>query len=243
MRVAVVSDIHGSLTALEAIVADLQRRAPDAVVQGGDVALMGPQPAEVIDRLRELGWPGVVGNTDELLWRPEAREEQLRAAPRLRPIIELLFDDYAPATLDRLDAERLAWLRGLPAELRVDDLAVFHATPGNLWRAPMPDASDAELEETYGPVAARGVAYGHIHRPYVRALGSTVVANSGSASMPWDGDPRGSYLLVDDGRADVVRLDYDLAADARLLRRSGHPDAERLIEMRRTGRFVGPAPA
>jgi putative phosphoesterase len=241
VRVAVVSDIHGSLTALEAIVADLRRRSPDAVVHGGDVALMGPQPAEVIDRLRELGWPGVVGNTDELLWRPDVREEQMRAAPKLRRIIELLFDDYAPSTLERLDAEQLAWLRDLPPELRVDDLVVVHAAPGNLWRAPMPDASDAELEETYAPLAAGQVVYGHIHRPHVRTLDSVVVANSGSASMPWDGDPRASYLLIDDGRVEVVRVDYDIERDAQLLSSSGHPDAERLIAMRRSGRFVAPA--
>jgi len=240
MRVAVVSDIHGSLTALEAIVADLERRAPDAVVHGGDLVLMGPQPAEVIDRLRELGWPGVVGNTDELLWRPEGRDEQLRNAPQLRRVIELLFDDYAPATLEHLGAEHLAWLRGLPAELRLADLVVVHAAPGNLWRAPMPEASDDEVEEVYAPLEAGHVVYGHIHRAYVRALDSMVVANSGSASMPWDGDPRACYLLIDDGEASVVRVDYDVERDAELLTRSGHPDAARMVEMRRTGRFVAP---
>jgi putative phosphoesterase len=243
MRVAVVSDIHGSLTALEAIVTDLERRAPDAVVHGGDLVLMGPQPAEVVDRLRELGWPGVVGNTDELLWRPECRDEQLRNAPQLRRVIELLFDDYAPATLEHLDGERLAWLRGLPAELRLGDLVVVHAAPRNLWRAPMPEASDDEVEEVYAPLEAGHVVYGHIHRPYVRALDSMVVANSGSASMPWDGDPRASYLLVDDGEASVVRVVYDVERDAELLTRSGHPDAERIVGMRRTGRFVAPSPA
>lgn len=243
MRVAVVSDIHGSLTALEAIVADLERRAPDVVVHGGDLALMGPQPAEVVDRLRELGWPGVVGNTDELLWRPEIHDEQLRKAPKLRRVIELLFDEYAPATLERLDPDRLAWLRGLPAELRIGDLVVVHAAPGNLWRAPMPGAADDELAEAYAPLEAARVVYGHIHRPYVRALDSMVVANSGSAGMPWDGDPRASYLLFDGGEASVVRVDYDVECDAALLRRSGHPDAERLIEMRRTGRFVAPGAA
>jgi 3',5'-cyclic AMP phosphodiesterase CpdA len=50
MRVAVVSDIHGNLTALEAVIADLERRAPDLVIHGGDLAVMGGQPAEVIDR-------------------------------------------------------------------------------------------------------------------------------------------------------------------------------------------------
>ena len=82
MRVALVADIHGNLTALEAVVADLRRRAPDVVVHGGDLALMGPRPAEVVDRVRELGWPGVVGNTDELLWRPDDISVSLCVRPR-----------------------------------------------------------------------------------------------------------------------------------------------------------------
>ena len=54
MRIAVVSDIHGNLTALEAVIADLERSAPDVVLQGGDTAVMGPRPAEVIDGIREV---------------------------------------------------------------------------------------------------------------------------------------------------------------------------------------------
>ena len=79
MRLAVVSDVHGSLTALDAVVADLDRHPPDLVLQGGDLALMGPQPAGAVDRVRELGWPGVVGNADELLWRADERQRLLRA--------------------------------------------------------------------------------------------------------------------------------------------------------------------
>jgi putative phosphoesterase len=240
MRVAIVSDVHGSLTALDAVVASLERAAPDAVVHGGDLALMGPEPAEVVDRVREHGWPGVVGNTDELLWRPEARDEQLERAPKLSRLIELLFDQYAPTTRGLLGDERLAWLRALPPEHRVGDLLVMHASPGDLWQAPMPDAADPELELAYGSAGVGTVVYGHIHRPYVRELGSLVVANSGSAGMAWDGDPRASYLLVEDGEARIERVPYDAERDARLLAASGHPDAPRLSEMRRRGRFVPP---
>ena len=81
MRVAIVSDVHGNLTALDAVVADVERRAPDVVLHGGDLALMGAQPAAVIDRVRELGWPGVVGNTDEALWRGEEQARQEKLAP------------------------------------------------------------------------------------------------------------------------------------------------------------------
>lgn len=238
MRIAVVSDIHGNLTALEAVIADLERRAPDLVIHGGDLALMGGQPAEVIDRLRGLGWPGVVGNTDELLWQPQERDRQECRAPKLRPLLKLLFEDYAPATQELLGEERLRWLRGLPAEFRQDRLVVLHASPGDLWRAPMPEADDRELVATYGLLQAMQVAYGHIHRPYVRTAGALIVANSGSVGLPWDGDRRAGYLLVENGNPRVIRVDYDVESEAELLRRSGYPDAPRLAEMRRRGRFL-----
>src|SRR3954471_19252324 len=164
MRVALVSDVHGNLTALEAVVADVSRRGVDVVVQGGDLALMGPRPAEVVDRVRELGWPGVVGNTDEALWVPEERERQLERAPALAPLLDLIFGEYVPDTLDRLGDDRVAWLQELPAEHRADELTVVHAQPGDLWRAPMPDASDEELASVYAPLGADRVGYGHIHQ-------------------------------------------------------------------------------
>jgi 3',5'-cyclic AMP phosphodiesterase CpdA len=139
MRLAIISDVHGNLTALDAVIADTERRAVEQVIHGGDLALAGCQGAEVIDRIRELAWPGIVGNTDELLWRPEDREVQLERTPRLADLLRLLFDTYAPATRDVLGPGRLAWLRGLPAEQRSHGLVVLHASPGDLWRAPMPD--------------------------------------------------------------------------------------------------------
>lgn len=72
MRIAIVSDIHGNLTALDAVLADLRSVAPDMVLHGGDLAHGGGRPAEVVDRIRELGWEGICGNTDEMLWTLES---------------------------------------------------------------------------------------------------------------------------------------------------------------------------
>jgi putative phosphoesterase len=241
MRVAIVSDIHGNLTALEAVIADISRRGVDRVVHGGDLALIGCQPAEVIDRVRELGWSGIVGNTDELLWRPEQHEAQLRSSPKLHALLHVLFDEYAPATRELLDDERLAWLRQLPSEHRDQDLLLVHASPGDLWRAPSPDADNETLAETYGLCGASTVVYGHIHRPYVRQLDQLTIANSGSIGSPFDGDPRASYLLLESGRAEVIRVQYDIEREIDLMRRSDHPDRDRIAEMRRRGKFVAVA--
>lgn len=239
MRLAIVSDIHENLTALEAVIEDLASRGVDRVVDGGDLALGGCRPAEVIDRIRELGWRGIAGNTDELLWRPEQREPQERKAPKLSDLLALLFDAYAPATRALLGDERLARLRGLPDEHReTDELVLVHASPGDFWRAPLPDAEDSELTATYGSCDAAVVVYGHIHRPYVRVLDQFTVANSGSVGSPFDGDARASYVLIDDHSIQVVRVEYDIERETFLLLRSGYPDAHRIAETRRRGRFV-----
>jgi predicted phosphodiesterase len=239
VALAIVSDVHGNLTALEAVIADIEGRGVDRVVHGGDLAFAGCQPAEVIDRIRELGWPGVVGNTDEMLWRPEELSVQERKAPKLRTLLRRFFGDYAPATRELIGDERLAWLRALPSEHREPGIALLHASPGDLWRAPFPNAGEAELAGTYAACAAEVVVYGHIHQPYVRPLDHMTITNSGSVGSPFDGDPRASYLLVDEGgELEVIRVEYDIEREARLLLRSDYPDAVRIAETRRKGRFV-----
>lgn len=238
MRLAIVSDIHGNLTALDAVAADIAGRGVDRVVHGGDLALGGCQPALVIDQIREVGWPGIVGNTDELLCRPEEQAVQERKAPNLRPLMRLLFETYAPATRALIGDERIAWLRQLPDAHREDDLLLLHASPHDLWWALGPGASDFQLKAMYGSCDATVVVYGHIHRPYTRYVDRLTVANSGSVGSPYDGDPRASYVLVDSGHVQIVRVEYDIEREIDLLLRSSYPDAQRIAETRRLGRFV-----
>src|ERR1700749_2062570 len=75
MRIAIVSDIHGNRTAFEAVLADLRQTAPDLIFHGGDLADGGSSPVEIIDRIRDLSWPGISGNTDEMLFRPASLTE------------------------------------------------------------------------------------------------------------------------------------------------------------------------
>ena len=110
MRIAVVSDIHGYRTALQAVIADLRGVAPDLILNGGDVADTGSSPVEVLDYIQESGWPGVMGNTDEILVRPESLENfasQSSAPAAMWSAIR----DMASYTRHRLGPERLAWLR------------------------------------------------------------------------------------------------------------------------------------
>src|SRR5271165_3089988 len=86
MRIAIVSDIHGNRTAFEAVLADLRQTSPDVTLHGGDLAASGASPAEIVDRIRDLGWQGVVGNTDEMLWMPESLTEFANQSPKLQTL-------------------------------------------------------------------------------------------------------------------------------------------------------------
>lgn len=240
VRIAVVSDIHGNLTALEAVLADLKRTAPDAVSSGGDLATHGHRPSEVIDCVRDLHWPSVHGNTDELLWAPERFSHVAAAAPKLRPLLDVLFNALAPATRELIGEERVQWLRGLPRVWRVEGIAVVHATPDDLWKAPMPDAPDEELRNTYERLDAPLVTYGHIHRGFVRRMDRLIVANTGSVGLPYDGDPRASYLLVDNGVPALRRVEYDVEKEVQSLLASDYPHAPWLAQTLRTGRYAPP---
>lgn len=239
MRVAIVSDIHGNPRAFQAVLADLRHVAPDLVLHGGDLPFGGTHPAEIIDEIRSLGWPGVRGNTDEMLWAPERVAEYAATAPRIAPLLARI-RDMIPPTIASIGEERLRWLEALPDLHSQEGLSLVHASPGDLWRAPMPNARDDELQSTYGSLGARIVVYGHIHRPYIRQLLGMTVANSGSVSQSYDGDTRASYLLIDGESLTIRRVAYDVESEAKELLSSGLPHAEWLAQILLAGEYFPP---
>jgi predicted phosphodiesterase len=234
MRIAVVSDIHGNLTAFEAVLADLRQAAPDLILHGGDLAASGSSPREVVDRIRELGWTGVLGNTDEMLFSPEKLKLFAEQSPRFQPLFPVV-DEMAAFTRAELGEERLAWLRDLPPVQFVEGLALVHATPGDLWRAPLPEDTDEVLESAYGPLGRPIVVYGHIHRSFVRRTLHRTVANSGSVSLSFDGDTRAAYLVVDESEISVRRVAYNVARELDLLRHFGLPHWEWIARTLQSG--------
>jgi putative phosphoesterase len=237
MRIAVVSDVHGNLTALEAVIADLRALAPDLVVHGGDLC-SGSRSAEVIDRIRGLGWPGVYGNTDEALWDPGKADAYLASGglERMREIV----GEQTAFTVAELGPDRLAWLRGLPLRWTAHDLAVVHSTPVSVWSIVAADTPDEELVRTYEPLASSRVVYGHIHQPFVRQLARFLLANSGCLSLSYDGDPRAAYALVDQHGIEMRRVEYDTEREARALVSSGLPYAGWMAEILRAARYIAP---
>ncbi|MFZ1015090.1 MAG: metallophosphoesterase family protein [Terracidiphilus sp.] len=239
MRLAIISDIHGNLTAFEAVLADLRVTSPDLVLHGGDLAAGGSRPAEVIDRVRDLGWPGVLGNTDEMLYRPESLTEFATGLPHLKPLFDVIAAQAA-STREVVGAERMAWLQTLPMMQRVESVALVHATSESVWKSPGPTATDAEMDAAYQKVAHPIVVYAHIHHPFARRIGPSIIANTGSVSLSYDRDPRASYLVVEDGAATIRRVAYELAAETCALAQSGLPHAEWVAQTLRAARFRMP---
>jgi predicted phosphodiesterase len=238
MRIAIVSDIHSNLTAFDAVLKDLRQTSPDLILHGGDLPHGGANAAEIVDRVRDLGWQGVAGNTDEMLWNPESLREFANRTPGMQPIFAAI-EEMAEVTREALGEQRLAWLRGLP-RVHIDaPLALVHASPESLWISPADTATEAELESIYGPLGQPIAVYAHIHRPYIRRVSAMTVINTGSVSLSLDGDRRAAYLLLDDSQPTIRRVDYDVDREIKDLFDCRFPHADWIA---RTLRSASPQP-
>lgn len=210
MRVAVLSDVHGNLPALEAVLADLG--TADAILACGDLVGFYPDAAEVVERLRALGVEAVRGN------------HELMILGRL-PVPPERAGYYAiEATRRALSREQLAWLRALPAVLeRTWDgvrLEVRHASPWDDLTYLYPDAPSLRRIRL---AEGRWLFLGHTHHPMQLRRGRGWIVNPGSVGQPRDWDPRSAYGILDTaaGTWTQRRVAYDHRAYQRRLERAG----------------------
>lgn len=218
MRIAIFSDVHGNLVALEAVLEAIRRdEAPDALFVAGDLVLLGPRPAESLALLRSLdGARFVMGNTDEYLIN------------RADDVPEV---DFARA---RLSADDMAFVAALPFEQRLEvapghELLVVHANPRDLEGVIKPGSADALIRPWFVDVTAEVVAFGHYHVPFVRQLDQWTLVDVASVGMPRDGDQRAVYAILswDRGawRVEHRRVPFDIEAVAHDYVDVGFPDA------------------
>jgi putative phosphoesterase len=233
MRYAFISDIHGNLQSLELVLADLQHENADQTICLGDVASLGPQPREVIARLRELQIPAVMGNHDNYLLNPQLTENHL---PWLRAA-ELW-------CLSQLSAEDLNFLRSFQPQLRFapnqnTTMLCFHGSPRSHEEFLYPDISPEVMEEIFARQNAQILIGGHTHVQMVRQHKDLTLLNPGSVGMPFEFPMRGEeqhaqrhaeYAIVDltEGRLtlDLRRLPIDFEKLTKTARASGLPDVE-----------------
>jgi predicted phosphodiesterase len=235
MRIAIVSDIHANRTAFEAVLADLRQTSPDLVLHGGDLADGGGNPAEIVDYIRDLGWPGVAGNGEEALTEPETLEA-FAAHSQAPASLWTAVREMMAATRDLLGKDRLQWLHGLSHVQFEGEIALVHASPENACRSPGLEATDAELQMVYDSLSRPIAVYGHIHRPFIRTLSEPdmLVANAGSVGLPYDGDSRAAYLLIDDSRPVIRRVEYDIDRELKAITSSRFPHSDWLARTLRS---------
>jgi putative phosphoesterase len=236
MRIALVSDIHGNLVAFNAVLDDLARERIDLMVCLGDVAAFGPQPAEVVARLRDLGCPVVMGDTDTTLLSPEARatDETLR---RLQEIDRWAAARLAPADRDYIGAFPSTLSFALDTNV---SLLCYHGSPRSFKDRIHATTSADELEEMFAGVKARVYAGGHTHIQMLRRHGEAIVLNPGSVGLAYDrlpspgapvrNPPWGEYaILTTAGNrfgVDLRRVPFDVSALRQASRENGMPYAE-----------------
>jgi putative phosphoesterase len=221
MKLLILSDVHGNLTALEAVL----RAEPsfDRVLFLGDAVDYGPDPAACLDRLTDLEPVWVKGNHDNAV----ATGADCACAAAFRRLSRASRE----FTRSVLRPEQLDLLRTLPVERTVSvggqDFYLTHASPADhLFEYVSPTADPQRWARAMeaAPEPCRVILVGHTHRPYLRPFKDKTAVNPGSVGQPRDHDPRASYAIWEDGHISLKRVSYDVASTVRRLEQTGQPD-------------------
>jgi predicted phosphodiesterase len=251
-RIALFSDVHGNLPALEAVLEDIDAAGARERYCLGDLVGYGPDPAGVVDRMLALGITTIQGNYDEGIGNRRGDCGCYYPTESARRDGEASYAFTARA----LDGEQIAWLAALPPALRFEyrgaKVLLAHGSPRKVNEYLMPDRPDGQLARLAAAADADVVCVGHVHIPYHRILagdrGTVHYINAGSVGKPKDGDRRATWveLLIGpfdevceaaDAEAEILtagatdtcvavnvhRVEYDVESVARAMSRAGLP--------------------
>ena len=227
MKLLVLADIHANWPALSAL-----KESFDACFVVGDIVDYGADPVECIDWVRANATAWVRGNHDHAVAQ--------RVAPLGGSGLRGLAAATRPQHWDVLDAKRLSFLAKMPVQqhIQFDGRTHFlvHATP----RDPLDEylgADERQWRKRLADIEADFVFVGHTHLPFHLDLGDKQLINPGSIGQPRDGDPRASYVVIEDGRVEFKRYEYDIEAAIARLREIGveGPSFELAEQILRTG--------
>lgn len=227
MRVAVITDIHANLPALEAALGAIDAMGVDAVYCGGDLVGYGPHPNGVCRLIERRGIPTIHGNYDEAIGRDHddcgcayvtAHDRELG-----RRSVEW--------TLAHTDADSKAFMRTLPFDLRFTmgdrRVRLVHGSPRRVNEYLFEDKPASLYRRLAATADCDVLVFGHTHRPWIAEHGGVLFVNCGSVGKPKDGDPRGAFAVLelagDRVEARIERVDYDAASVAREVEEAGLP--------------------
>ncbi|MFN8472751.1 MAG: metallophosphoesterase family protein [Anaerolineae bacterium] len=247
MRLAVISDIHGNLAALETVLADIDRQGVDDLLCLGDLVGYGASPNEVIEIVRGRSIPTIMGNYDDGVGFDRDNCGCQYKDPRL----EALGDQSLAWTKEHVPAENKAYLRTLLPSIRRTieghEFLFVHGSPRKLNEYVYEDRPIETLERIAASAKADVLVFGHTHLPYQKKVGSVLFVNTGTVGKPKDRDTRAGYVIFDilpqQVSVEFLRLPYDVEAAARAVETSGlpHEFAWQLREAR--GDLPTPEPA
>ena len=234
-RVAVITDIHANLPALEATLADIEELSVDAVFCGGDLVGYGPHPNEVCALIEARAIPTIYGNYDYAIGRDLEDCGCAYIDKHDRPIGQLSVD----WTLAHTNADAKAFMRELPLDLRFEladkRIRLVHGSPRKVNEYLFEDKPARTFERIAALADCDVLVFGHTHKPWIHEYGGVLFVNCGSVGKPKDGDARGGYAFLEASRhgvsASIRRIVYDAPAVSREMRNAGLPDelADKLV--------------
>ncbi len=235
-RIAVITDIHANLLALEACLSAIDTIGVDAVFCGGDLVGYGPHPNEVCALVRRRQIPTIYGNYDYAI----ARDLHDCGCAYITPHDRELGQRSVAWTLEHTDHAAKDFMRALPFDLRFPlgerTVHLVHGSPRKVNEYLFEDKPARTFERIAAGADCDVLVFGHTHKPWIRSFGGVLFVNCGSVGKPKDGDPRGAFAVLDVDergavRARIERVAYDAAAVAREVVAAGLPAeyAEKLL--------------
>ena len=227
MRVAIISDIHANIAALEAVLDDVTNQNVERTYCLGDLVGYAPFPNEVIDRIQRDAIPTIMGNYDDGVGYDR---DECGCAYR-DPEEQRLGDISLQWTKKAVTPERKAFLRSLKAEIRCETegkrFRLVHGSPRRMNEYLFEDRPLSSFQRLAATSEADVLIFGHTHKPYTKRVDNVLFLNAGSLGKPKDGDPRACYVVLDtsgDVTVEFRRIPYDVQTVATAIRNSELPD-------------------
>jgi putative phosphoesterase len=226
MRLAIFSDIHGNMHALDAVWQDIQKQAPDAIYCLGDLVGYGAFPNEVTAFVHDSGVPTIMGNYDDGV----GFDRDECGCAYKDPVSREQGQESLMWTRSVTTADNKTYLRSLEPQIRLEvgglRLLLVHGSPRKMNEYLYEDRPQASFERLAVQSDADVLMFGHTHLPYQKTVAETLFVNTGSVGKPKDGDPRAGYVVFDTEEPASVsfhRVAYDVAAAAAAIRATDIP--------------------